>query len=142
MSKVIQATCAGGAVLADGLPLPSAEILSEGVGSSEGIAVLDDTSAWYVANIMPDLKTTLEKVIDSLAQVKTALDQTATALSDTAAAFTIIDVKPVGGAGSAPAPGVSSQITSITSASTSITTASTQVDTLKTQLNTLKGALR
>lgn len=128
MSKILAASCQSGVVSIDGVVLPDAEVLSEGVAASTGVAVLDEDTAFYLAKISPDLKSLIEQVVDVLTQVKTALDKTASAL-------TTVDAKPVGGTGSAPAPGAAADITAISAAST-------QIDTLKTNLNTFKGALR
>lgn len=131
MSKVLPATCTANVVTADDLALPGAVVLSEGIGPSEGFAVIDEDLKYYVAKTTPDLKTSLDKLVDVLTQVKTALDKTASALTalDTAG-FLIAATSGV------PSPPVAAtDISGITSASTSI-------DTLKTQLTTLKGNLR
>jgi hypothetical protein len=73
MSKIIEATCVGGVVTADDVPVPAAEILSEGVGESEGILILDEDKAKYIAKTSPDLKATLEKLITTLEKLSAAL---------------------------------------------------------------------
>lgn len=73
MSKSLEATCVLGVVTAEGVPVPSATVLSEGVGPSTGVLVLDDEKAFYLAKTSPDLKSTLEQVIAALTQVATSL---------------------------------------------------------------------
>lgn len=124
MSKVLEASCVGGVVTADGVPVGSAQILSEGVGSSQGVLLLDEDLARYIAKTSPDLKTTLERLI-------TALEKIASALTSLDTAGFLIGV--TGGAAS-PAVGIpgtpvaASDIAAITAA--------------KVQLNTLKGMLK
>lgn len=64
MTKAIAATCVAGVVTASGVPVPSATKLSEGVGQSSGVLLLDGETANYIANTTPDLKTTIEKLVD------------------------------------------------------------------------------
>ncbi len=107
MSKALAATCTAGVVLVDGLPLPGATILSEGVGPSGGVAILDETSAFYVAKTSPDLKTTLDKLISILTELTTVLP--------------LIDAKPTGGVGSAPTPVTVSSVANLTAISLELT---------------------
>jgi len=72
MSKTLNANCAAGVVTFDGSPV-EAEILSEGVGESEGALILDKDKAFYIASNATDLKTTLEKISDALTQIGTTL---------------------------------------------------------------------
>jgi hypothetical protein len=73
MSKMIEASCVGGVVTAIGVPVPAADILSEGVAASTGFLLLDGDEAKYVPKTSPDLKTTLTKLISILGQLTTAL---------------------------------------------------------------------
>ncbi len=73
MSKMIDATCEGGVVTADGVPVDAAVILSEGVASSEGILILDEDLAKYVTSNALDLKETLDKIASSLEKIASAL---------------------------------------------------------------------
>lgn len=68
MSKTLNASCAAGVVTLNGAPV-EAEILSEGVGESEGALILDKEKAFYIASNATDLKTTLEKISDALTKV-------------------------------------------------------------------------
>lgn len=107
--KLLTATCVGGIVTSGGLPVVGATVLSEGVGPSSGVLLLqDDDGKIYIAKTSGDLNSTLTQLI-------TALDNVASALS-------AIDVKPVGGTGSAPAPAAASNIAAITAAKVALTT--------------------
>ena len=68
MSKILNATCQGGTVLVDGVPV-NAEILSEGQGPSEGVALIEKEKVFYVASNATDIKTTLEKVTNVLTKI-------------------------------------------------------------------------
>ncbi len=81
-------------------PLLGAVILSQGIGPSTGVAVIDEDNSFYIADISGDLKTLLEKVISLLTNLTTAL--------------TLIDAKPTGGTGSAPTPVAATNITNLT----------------------------
>ncbi len=80
MSKMIPATCVGGIVTADDVPVPSAVILSEGVAESEGVLFLDGENARYLPKTSPDLKLTLEKLAEALDKIATAMGEIATAI--------------------------------------------------------------
>lgn len=131
MAKALAANCTAGVVTIDGIPLPSAEILSEGVGASQGVAVIDEETSFYVANTTPDLKTLLERLISVLEQITAGLDKAASALTtlDTTGFLIAAD------AGVPSGPVAASDISGISSAST-------QLVTLKTQIDALKGALK
>ena len=73
MSKMLDASCVGGVVTAEGFPVVSAEVMSEGIGASEGILLMDEDNAKYLAKITPDLKSTLEKLSSCIDTIKSAL---------------------------------------------------------------------
>lgn len=123
MSKILPAQCATDIVQVDGAPVASAEILSEGKGSSEGVLLLQGDKAYYFTSNATDLKQTIENVITALGQAVTALNQTATALG-------LIDAKPFGAPGTS-APVAAANIPQITAAATAIEAAKTQLTTLK-----------
>lgn len=104
MSKVINATCVGKVVTADSVPVPAATILSEGVGPSTGVLLLDEDLAKYVTSNASDIKSALDKIADALTQIATAL--------------TLIDAKPLGIL--PPAPVAASQVALITAAQAQI----------------------
>lgn len=100
MSKMLNATCVGRIVTSSGVPVPSAEILSEGVGSSTGVLLMDEEEAKYITSNSSDLKT--------------ALEQIANALTSIASALTLLDAKPLGTLGPSPAASASiSQVTAV-----------------------------
>ncbi len=76
MSKVLNATCAAGVVLA-GEPIPgpvaSAEILSKGIGPSTGILIMDKDKATYVTSNASDLESTLTTLASVLTDIATTL---------------------------------------------------------------------
>src|SRR5690606_37212730 len=115
MSKTLAATCSAGVVTSDTI-VTEAEILSKGVGDSEGILIQDEDRAYYLANTIADLEALLEKLISTLEQVKSGLDKTVDALTalDTAAFLVAAD------AGVPSPPVAASDIASIGSASTNI----------------------
>lgn len=73
MSKMIEATCVGGVVTADSVPVPAADILSEGVGSSSGILILDQDQAKYITSNATDIKAAIEKINSALSEIASAL---------------------------------------------------------------------
>jgi hypothetical protein len=73
MSKILDATCAGGMVTAGGVPVPAAAILSEGVGPSSGVLVMEKDKATYLTSNAADLKETLGKTADALTKIATTL---------------------------------------------------------------------
>lgn len=125
MAKVLNASCVGGVVSAEGVSVPNAVILSEGVGASAGVLILDGPRAYYAARTTPDLETTLENLILALDQVKSALDSAASAL-------TTIDNKPAGTL--PPSPAAGADIAGITSAGEEIAAASGDLDALRDYL--------
>ncbi len=73
MSKILEASCALGIVTSEGVPVLTADILSEGVGSSSGVLILDEDLGTYITSNATDLKTTIEKLASSLNTIATAL---------------------------------------------------------------------
>ena len=123
MSKMLAATCVGGIVTAEGVPVPAAEILSEGVGPSSGILIVDEDKAYYVAQTSPDLDSTLAQIITALGQTVTALQQTALTFTATFAGMT--------GPATAPPPTGPAGVAAIGVAVVAITAAQVQLQTLK-----------
>jgi hypothetical protein len=112
LSKTINASCAAGVVSVDGNPVV-AEILSEGVGSSEGVVILDKEKAFYITSNATDLQTTMEKIASAL----TKIGETLTAIG---AGMT--------GPTTAPPPTLAANVV--------------QINLIVTELNTLKAALK
>lgn len=73
MSKILEATCEGGVVTSEGVAVPGAEILSEGVGESQGLLLMQGDKKTYMASNATDLKTTIEKVVEAINKVGTIL---------------------------------------------------------------------
>lgn len=80
MSKAISATCAAGVVSVNGVTLPGVVILSEGQGQSEGILLVDESNAYYLAKtsgdmaaLLPDLTEAIEKTLDLVGSVNDSL---------------------------------------------------------------------
>jgi hypothetical protein len=70
---MLEATCVAGVVTSEGVSVPAADVLSEGVAQSSGILFLDEDKAKYVTSSAQDLKTTIEDLIDILGDVASAL---------------------------------------------------------------------
>lgn len=62
MSMILEASCANNIVTCEGLPIQGVTILSEGVGPSTGILLMQGGELYYIAKISGDLKTTLDKL--------------------------------------------------------------------------------
>ncbi len=138
MTKVLEASCVGGVVTVDGFAVPSATILSEGVGASNGVVLLDDDQAFYINATSADLKSTLDTLIDVLTEVKTALDKTVASLTsiDTHAPLLVATT------GTAVAQtGTATWVPVAATNIAGITTAATQIAVLKGQLQTLSEGL-
>lgn len=131
MSKALLASCKANVVSVDGTALVGTEILSEGVGDSEGVLFLDEDKKVYVAKTSPDLKTTLDKLVEVLGKVKEGLTKASEALTklDTAGFLNAAQ------AGVPSPPVAGSDISGITSAVGGI-------DSVVSALNTLKGNLK
>lgn len=121
MSKMLEATCVGGVVTAEDTPVPAADILSEGIGSSEGILLLDGVKAKYVTSSAQDLKEAIEQIVSILGDVASALQSIDTV-------GTLITTSPAG-------PGTAIWVPVAT-------TSIAQINSGRTQLNTLKDMLK
>jgi hypothetical protein len=75
LSKVLEASCEESVVEVEGEELDAAqtEIISEGIGASEGIVLLQGGKAYYLAKTSGDLKTTLQKLTAALEKISDAL---------------------------------------------------------------------
>lgn len=73
MSKILDATCESNVVLVQGIQVPVARVLSEGIGPSEGVLLMEEDKATYITSSAEDLKETIEKLIQALSDVTTAL---------------------------------------------------------------------
>lgn len=73
MSKMLDATCSAGVVQVNGLPVDDCEILSEGIGQSAGIILMEGLVSRYVPSTASDLKDTLTEVIAALTEIANVL---------------------------------------------------------------------
>ncbi len=73
MSKILEANCALGVVTVDGIPVAAADIMTEGMGASSGILIMDEDEVKYLTSNASNLKTTIEKLSSSLTTIATAL---------------------------------------------------------------------
>lgn len=126
MSKMLDASCVAGVVTSEGVPVPTATILSEGVGPSSGVLLLDEDKARYIAKISPDLKATIEKLIDALTETASALNSTVSAFLSIASGMT--------GSTTAPPPTLAADLLPITTSASSITATKVLLETLKEML--------
>lgn len=126
MSKVIESSCVGGVVTAEGFPVTTAEIISSGVGQSDGVMLMEKDKQYYIPNTQPDLNKTLDDTIKALGKISDAINlicETMTAINNAHA-----------GPATAPSPAVAPNVVQIQGMKTAI-------DTSKTALQTLKGNL-
>jgi hypothetical protein len=89
VSKVLEASCQAGVVTIEGQAVPC-EILSEGVGSSTGTAIIDEDKAYYIAKNSGDIKKAIEdlsSIIQQIEVILTALDAVTVSPGASAAAI-------------------------------------------------------
>lgn len=134
MSQVLSATCEGGVVKYQGYPVPGVEILSEGIGPSTGILVIDLTRVYYIAKTTTDLDETLDRLIAVLGKVSEGLGKAVDALT---AIDTAGYIKTVTGqaTGTASPPVATSDISGVTSAIG-------EIDGIADELQAIKDALK
>lgn len=95
MSKVLAASCEAGVVTCEGKVIAGAEILCEGIESSEGVLIIDQEKSYYLANTQPDLKEVIESLVEIITQVgaiATALDAVTVSPGSAAALITQLTV--------------------------------------------------
>lgn len=113
MSKVIDATCEGGSVTADGVEVEGAQILSKGLGESQGLLLIGGSRSIYVTSSATDLESTIESLSDSLGKIVNILTAIGAGMT---------------GPTTAPPPTLGADLAEITA--------------IVTELETLKGALK
>ena len=77
MAKILNASCVGGVVTVEGVPVPGSDILSEGVAASEGAFLMDEDKKIYITGSASDLKATitqLNAIITTLTNTLTLMD--------------------------------------------------------------------
>jgi len=79
-AKIFAASCEDGKVMIEGFEI-EATILSEGVGSSTGIVILEGSTAFYISKSSTDLKGTLESTIAAFESSSDALTTVANTLT-------------------------------------------------------------
>jgi hypothetical protein len=72
MPKVLSASCVGKVVTVESVPITDATILSEGNGSSSGIAVIEQDKTTYISSNATDLKALIQSLIDCITQINLA----------------------------------------------------------------------
>jgi len=126
MSKALPAECSNGIVTVGGLPIPNTTILSKGIGSTNGLAVLDEETKTYIPDTTPDLETTLTNLSSSLDTLNTTIQKIANMFTAVAAAMT--------GPTTAPPPTLPADVVLLTTYAAQISATKTQVDQLKETL--------
>ncbi len=126
MSKVLEAECEAGVVTIEDLPIAESTILSEGVGSSEGIAILQDEKVFYIPNATPDLKLTIEKAIDAINQIAQTLTTISGSLTAIGAGMT--------GPTTSPPPTLPVDVAQILTDTVTLMSTATELETLKGML--------
>lgn len=126
MSKALEASCVAGVVTADGFPVLTAEILSDGTGASDGVLLMDEDKQFYIADTTPDLESTLEKISSHLQTIQGTLTTIASALTAIGAGMT--------GPTTAPPPTLPTSVASIAADVATLTALQVQVDLLKETL--------
>jgi len=127
VSNAVAATVQSGVVKVGTLSVSDAIILSEGLGNSSGLLIMQGGVSYYLTKNSPDLKSTIEKTMDALEDLASVLNTIATTLTSIGAGMT--------GPTTAPPPTLAADVASIVSKATEITAT-------RTALNTLKGALK
>lgn len=90
--RLLEAECQGGVVQVEGTTV-QAEILSEGIGQSQGAALLDGNKVLYIASNKQDLKDILDQVglvIDQIVIVLSSIDAVTTSPGSASAGITAI----------------------------------------------------
>lgn len=126
MSKILEATCLAGVVKVGVLPVPGANVFSEGVGSSQGLLLMQGEDKHYFAKTTPDVKTTIEKTMDALEDLASVLNTIATTLTSIGAGMT--------GPTTAPPPTLAVDVATIVSKAAEITATRALLSTLKASM--------
>jgi hypothetical protein len=142
MSKILEASCENGVVTAEGVVVPNAEILSSGIGASQGTLILDGDKAWYLPKASSNLETTLTQTISALSQIKIGLDKVASALPQlkNGALVGATAAEALGAAGAVAAANMAMAF--VDADVTAISTASSGVEAAKEELQELEGELK
>lgn len=93
MLKALQASCIASLVSIETFPNAGVTILSEGKGSSSGIALVDKDKAYYLTSNATDIKAliaSMNDLVTKITTVLTALDGVTTAPGASAAAIALV----------------------------------------------------
>lgn len=95
MSKVLDATYAGGVVKVESLVIQDAIILSLGLAASAtGVLIIDSGKSYFIASSALDIKaliTSLVGIIDQIALIATGLDAVTTSPGSAAASIAALN---------------------------------------------------
>ena len=81
MSNSRDATCTGGIVTCEGKPVQSAIILSEGLGNSSGVLIMQEGKQYYIAKTTPDVKEIITHLNDLIPKLITAFTSIASGMT-------------------------------------------------------------
>jgi len=124
--RLFEATAEAGVVKVGDVTIGEALILSGGVGDSEGILLIQEGKAYYIASSANDLSVTLENAIQAFNKVKDSLTKIGTILTSIGAGMT--------GPTTAPPPTLAVDVAVISTNVAALTTAISQLSTLKDEL--------
>ncbi len=77
MSKILEATCLNNIVTCEDSIVIGAEILSEGVGQSEGLLLMEEEKTHYITSNATDIKETIDKLNDLITKIVTVFSSIA-----------------------------------------------------------------
>lgn len=89
MSKALSASCVSQVVSIGGVPVQDATILSEGVGQSQGVAILEEALVTYLTSNASDIKAAIIALNSMIAKIATVLSSIDAAVMSNANAATI-----------------------------------------------------
>jgi hypothetical protein len=128
MSKALAASCtAAGVVMAEGVPVPAAEVLSAGQAASTGLLIIDGDKAWYFPSSAADISATITQTMAVIDKLNAVITQLGTTLTSIGAGMT--------GPTTAPPPTLPTDVIALNLKVTELTA-------IKTQLDVLKGGLQ
>lgn len=126
MSRILEATCIGGVVTSEGVPVPIAEIFSAGIAQSQGLLIMQDGKAYYITSNATDIEATLDGVSDAITTLTATIAQLITTFGSFAAAMT--------GPTTAPPPTLAAEMAVLTAKSAELTATKATLELLKAGL--------
>ncbi len=88
MSKILEATCIASVIKYDGKVIPGAIVLSSGVASSEGLALIEEGRVVYITSNASDINLTLGHLSTNLEKLSQVLTKISTTLGTIGAKMT------------------------------------------------------